>query len=339
MLEAEITPGMSPSEFVELTVLCEQAGFDRLGVSDVVFWPDCFVMQTLAVQATSRIHIGSMVTNPYSRHPAMLAGAVASLQELSGGRMFLGIGVGAGLEDLRINYPKPVRALREAIVGIRGLLSGERVSLDGEMFPIDGAALVRPPDTPFPISVGTRSPQVMRVAGELADIALVGARSFTRELAQRYRDWLAEGAARSGRDVSEIDVAPRLTLCVSVDGDLARRSVVRYVAHYLAIVRPKGFDPARLRAIDGALSRAKGWYFDIDRYDPPELFDLVTEDWIRRYAVAGAPSEISEQIRAVTSLGFTSASLNLAAVQRSSMFEGLTETITNFAKVIDSARP
>ena len=194
-LEAEISPGMSAEGFVELAVHCEQAGFDRFGVSDVVFWPDCFVLQGLIAQATSRIHIGSMVTNPYSRHPAMLAGAAATLQELSGGRMFLGVGVGAGLEDLRIDYPRPVRALREAIVGIRGLLAGETVQLDGEMFPIDGARLVRPPEVPVPISVGTRSPQVMRLAGELADIALVGARHFTAEIAQQYFGWLAEGAA------------------------------------------------------------------------------------------------------------------------------------------------
>ena len=173
-LEAEISPSASPGDFVQLAVRCEQAGFDRFGVSDVVFWPDCFVLQGLIAQATSRIHIGSMVTNPYSRHPAMLAGAVATLQELSGGRMFLGIGVGAGLEDLRIDYPRPVRALREAIIGIRGLLAGETVQLDGEMFPIDGAGLVRPPEVEVPISVGTRSPQVMRLVGVLRPSAVEG---------------------------------------------------------------------------------------------------------------------------------------------------------------------
>ena len=193
----------------------------------------------------------------------------------------------AGLEDLRIDYPRPVRALREAIVGIQGLLAGETVQLDGEMFPIDGARLVRPPEVPVPISVGTRSWQVMQLAGELADIALVGARHFTPEIAQQYHRWLSEGAARSGRQVADIDVAPRLTLCVSSDGDLARRSVVRYVAHYLAIIRPAAIDPDRLGAIDEALDRATGWYFDLDSYDPPELFDLVTDEWIRRYAVAG----------------------------------------------------
>ena len=82
-LEAEITPGMGPDEAVELAVRCERVGFDRLGVSDVVFWPDCFVLQALIARATERIGIGAMVTNPYTRHPAVLAGMLATLQELS----------------------------------------------------------------------------------------------------------------------------------------------------------------------------------------------------------------------------------------------------------------
>lgn len=337
-LEAEISPGMSPAAAVALATRVEDVGFDRLGISDVIFWPDCFVLQGLIAQATDRIHIGSMVTNPYSRHPAVLAGALATLQEVSNGRMFLGIGVGAGLEDLRIDYPRPVRALREAIVGIRALLAGDRVELDGDMFPIDGAALIRPPDVPVPISVGTRSEQIMKLAGELADIALVGARHFTLELAETYAGWLAAGAARVGRDPTDVEVAPRLTLCVSDDAALARASVVRYVAHYLAIIRPVDLDPDRLLAIDAALARSTGWYFDLDRHDDPELDDLVPAEWITRYAIVGAPVEIPDQLAAIAELGFTSASLNLAAVKRDTMQQGLRETIDGVAQVIDQLR-
>lgn len=78
--------------------------------------------------------------------------------------------------------------------------------------------------------------------------------------------------------------------------------------------------------------------FVLDRYDPPELFDLVTEDWIRRYAIVGAPSEIAEQVTEVTALGFTSASLNLAAVLRRSAAEGYAETIDGFGSVLDDCR-
>lgn len=338
VLEAEISPGMSTADAVGLARRVEEVGFDRLGISDVVFWPDCFVLQALIAEATSRIAIGSMVTNPYTRHPAVLAGMLSTLQEVSGGRMFLGIGVGAGLEDLGIDYPRPVRALREAIVAIRGLLAGEEVELDGELFPVRGASLIRPPAVPVPISVGTRSAQVMRLAGELADIALVGARHFTPELAARYEGWLAEGAERVGRDPGDVEVAPRLTLCVSHDAALARASVVRYVAHYLAIIRPPAMDPERLAAIDAALARSTGWYFDLDRHDDPALVDLVPEEWITNYAVVGTPAEVVDQMAAMADLGYTSASLNLAAVRRSDMATGLRETIDGFAEVIDAVR-
>lgn len=338
VLEAEISPGMSTSATVELARRVEEVGFDRLGISDVVFWPDCFVLQALIAEATERVHIGSMVTNPYTRHPAVIAGMLSTLQDVSGGRMFLGIGVGAGLEDLDIDYPRPVRALREAIVAIRSLLAGERVDLDAELFPVRGASLVRPPAAPVPISVGTRSAQVMRLAGELADTALVGARHFTPDLAARYQGWLTEGATRVGRDPGEIEVAPRLTLCVSDDGALARASVVRYVAHYLAIIRPDEMDAERLAAIDAALARSTGWYFDLGRHDDPELVDLVPEEWITNYAVVGTPAEIVDQLAAVAELGYTSASLNLAAVMRADMETGLRETIDGFARVIDAVR-
>lgn len=337
-IEAEITPGMAITEAVELAVACERVGFDRLGISDVVFWQDCFVLQTAIALATERIGLGAMVTNPYTRHPAVLAAMSASLQEVSEGRMFLGLGVGAGLEDLAIDYPRPVTALRDAITIIRGLLDGETIDVKGDMFEAHGARLERPPASGVPISVGTRSRQVMQLAGELADTALVGARHFTEELASTYMEWLEEGASRAGRNKGDIEVAPRLTLCVADDGDVARRSVVRYVAHYLAIIRPAEIDQDRLEAIDATLARATGWYFDLNRHDPPELFDLVTDDWIRNYAVAGSPSEIPDQLRRVTDLGFTSISLNLAAATGGSMKDGLAQTIEGFGTVIDQCR-
>lgn len=336
-LEAEISPGMSTTAAVRLARRVEEAGFDRLGISDVLHWPDCFVLQALIAEATERIAIGSMVTNPYTRHPAVLAGMLATLQEASGGRMFCGIGVGAGLEDLDIDSPRPVRALREAITAMRALLAGEPVEFDGQMFPVRGE-LLRPPAIPVPISIGTRSAQVMRLAGELADVALVGARNFTPELTTRYRTWLAEGATRVGRDPADVEVAPRLTLCVSDDAALARASVIRYVAHYLAIIRPSELEPDRLTAIDEALERSTGWYFDLDRHDDPALVELVPEEWITRYAVVGTPADVVEQMAGIADLGFTSASLNLAAVVRADMETGLRETIDGFATVLDDVR-
>jgi 5,10-methylenetetrahydromethanopterin reductase len=340
IVEAEITPGLPVRDAVMLARLVEDAGFDRLGISDVALQQDCFVVLAACASATERVQLGPMVTNPYSRHPAVLAAAIASIQELAEGRAFLGIGVGAGLEPLGIAYPRPARTLREALVVIRALLSGERVSLAGEVFDVDGAILLSPPAIPPPISVGTRSPAVMRLAGELADTALVGARYLSPALADQYRGWVAEGAARAGRDPRQVEVAPRMTLCVSSDGARARDSVRRYVAHYLVLVRPDdvGVDEERLRAIAEVLEQATGWYFDHDRYDPPGLAELVTDDMVDRFAIAGTPEECLPHVERLAAMGFSSVSMNMAAVRRDTLVAGLRETVEGFAEILPHVR-
>ena len=178
------------------------------------------------------------------------------------------------------------------------------------------------------------------MAGEVADIALVGARHLTPEIVTRYRGWLAEGAARIGRDVSEIEVLPRVTLCVSEDEDLAIDSVKRFAAHYLDILGDHGppVDPDRRAAIVASLGEATGWYFDLDRYDPPEMSRLIDAELARKFAIAGTSDQCAEQLGALLDLGFEGVSCNLAAVKRNSMFEGLRETITNSQKVLHLLR-
>lgn len=328
-LEAEITPGMTLAEAASLARAAEDAGFDRLGVSDVLWYPDCFLVQAECLRATSRIHVGSMVTNAYTRHPAIIAGALQSLHELSDGRVFCGLGVGAGLEDLGIGYPDPIATLRSAVDTIRATLTSGRL----ERGALAGGV---------PISIGTRSPQVMRLAGEMADIALVGARYLSAEVADRYRGWLADGAARVGRSVNAVEIAPRLTLCASTDGSLARRSIKRYVAHYLTLIRPDdiAIDDEQLAAITAELTGARGWYFAHDRYDPPELDELISAEMVEAFGVAGTADDCMRLVERVLDLGFTSLSFNLAAVRRPgfSMYQGLRETIEAFAPVVEHVR-
>ena len=201
---------------------------------------------------------------------------------------------------------------------------------------VGGERLIRPPTHPIPISIGTRSPQVMRLAGEVADIALVGGRYLSAGLATQYRSWLAEGAGRVGRTLDDLEVAPRLTLCCSADGDLARRSVKRYVAHYLTLIRPAELevDPDRMTAVEAALERSRGWYFDHNRTDDDALDHLIDNRLVEAFTIVGTPDECAQQLEAVLDMGFTSVSLNLAATARRTAAEGLAETITSFSPVV-----
>ena len=340
--EAEITPGMGVEEFCDLATAVEDAGFDRLGVSDVALWPDTYQLQILAARSTKKIMIGSMVTNPYTRNPAVHASALATLNDASNGRAFFGIGVGAGLEEIGINPVRPVTTLRETITVINSLLNGEETVFHGSTLNFDTSGLVTPCLGMVPVAIGTRSPQVMRLAGEIADIALVGARNLSHSSVANYKQWLTEGADRAGRDVSEVKIAPRVTLCVSEDSKLAHSSVKRYAAHYLEIVGENGpqVEKARKNQIFEALSRSRGWYFDHNRFDDPELESLVDDDLIREFAIVGTPQEVTEQLQQVLDLGFSQISCNLAAVRRpgNSMAEGLYETIKGSSSALQTLR-
>lgn len=334
--EAEISPGMAPRDVVSLARIAEDAGFHRLGISCIALWPDTYQLQTLVAAHTTRIQIGSMVTNPYTRHAAVHAAALATLDEISEGRAFCGLGIGAGLEALGLRDAKPVRTLRETTTAIIRLLAGETVSVRGQAVTLDQARLHRPPGRRVPIAIGTRSEQVMRLAGEVADIALVGARHLTPALVAQYRGWLAAGAARAGRPADAIEVMPRITLCISHDERRAIASVKRYAAHYLDIMGENGppMDPARRTAISAALAKASGWYFDLDRYDPPALLALVDDSLARAFAVVGTPEQCAHQIRALLALGFRGVSCNLAPVLHTSNHLGLRETLEGAAEML-----
>lgn len=344
ILEAEFSPGMPMAACEELAALVEEAGFDRLGISDVVHWPDTYVVQAVCARATRTVEIGPMVANPYLRHPAVTAAAVATVDEVSGGRAFLGYGVGAGLEAVGVEPSRPVATLRAATAQVRALLDGEQVGAGTTAFGVHEAQLRLPPPTGrrVPIAIGTRSPQVARLAGELADRALVGARYLSPRFAAEYRSWVAEGARRAGREPAAVEIAPRLTLCCSADRDAAYATQRRDAAEFLVTLRPDDLavEPDRLAAIEAALGRAKGWYFDPEAYHPPELDDLVDDRLVEAFSLCGDADDIVPQFARVAAMGFSSISLKLAPVRRPgwSMLDGLRETVRTAAKALPAIK-
>jgi len=342
IVEVELSPVVASPELVELAKLVDDAGADRLGISDVAMMRDSFLMQALCAQATRNVLIGSLVSNPYVRHPATAAAALATLNEISRGRAFLGIGVGAGLSNLGIDQSHPARRLEEFLQVVVGLLSGDRLHWDSPNYRITGARIAPDIAGPVPIVVGTRSRRVAALAGRMADAVVVGAREMTPGALQRYRDWVQEGARSAGRDLDDVEIAPRVTLCISQDGEAARRSGALYTAHYLSLggVEQSGLDSQRFQNISSLAAQATGWYFEPDVRYPAELDELITPDLIQRFAIAGAPRECLEQVRSLAHMGYRSVSMNIASVRGSeaSMYAGLKETLEGLAEIMPDIR-
>lgn len=126
-------PDRDVRELAELAVAAENAGFDDL------WWPDHYdarevsAVLTLCAARTTRIRLGTAVTSPLLRHPGILGSLFASLGEASDGRAVAGLGPG-GFEvktNLKVTTPSPIAATREAVVILRALLAGERVTIEG----------------------------------------------------------------------------------------------------------------------------------------------------------------------------------------------------------------
>src|SRR5262249_23773162 len=137
-----LLPAHTCDRLAALAQLAERTGYDFLWIADERFFREVYASLTLCALRTERVKLGPCVTDPYSRHPALTAMAIATLDEISGQRAVLGLGAGvSGFRELGIARDKPGVGLREAVEGIRKLLAGETVKYPGSVVRGDGAQL------------------------------------------------------------------------------------------------------------------------------------------------------------------------------------------------------
>jgi 5,10-methylenetetrahydromethanopterin reductase len=228
----------SSTELVELGQLCEVLGYEQLWYADVRFLRECYLGLAALAARTSRIRLGPGVTDPYSRHPALTAASIATLDELSEGRALLGLGTGGtGFRELGIAAPLPVAALRETVDVVRRLLRGEEVHWQGKVVTLLGGRLqFSPRRSAVPIYFATHGAQVARLAGEVADGVLL-ANIVVPSAVDFYLERLREGAAKAGRSLSDVDVSLRFEVAIAEDEAAAfavmrRRVAARLIAGY-----------------------------------------------------------------------------------------------------------
>lgn len=119
----------SASELIQQDTLCEDLGFDHIWYGNEKFYPDMMIGLAVLAMHTSRASLGTFVADPYSMHPAMTATVVATLDDLSSGRIMLGIGAGGSrFREMGIRRSSPLAALEEMIYVIKGMLAWETVT-------------------------------------------------------------------------------------------------------------------------------------------------------------------------------------------------------------------
>jgi 5,10-methylenetetrahydromethanopterin reductase len=275
----------------------EELGWDGifLGDSHLSSIDSC---QTLASCAmiTERLLLGIAVTNMVFRHPTVIAGAAASLNEIAHGRAIMGLGTGDGpVYSQRLKATK-LTEFEKGIRLIRSLVRGEQAT-----FPTGKIAIGFTIHQPAPIYVSAEGPKGLQLAGRCADGVILGT-GFDLNVYQWAKQKIAEGACEAGRDPSEIKIIAAGMVCMSEDGDKARKIVRNRIAnraHHNFRFTYETVPPDELAGVKRFVAG-----FDVmrpmeERVDP----DLVNDYLVRRFSIAGNAEECIERVEELKAAG------------------------------------
>jgi F420-dependent oxidoreductase-like protein len=285
--------GMGPKDQLQVVQEAERLGYDSVWAAEAYGSDAATVLGWLAA-GTSKIRLGSAIFQMPGRSAAMTAMTAATLDELSAGRMLLGIGtsgpqVAEGWHGQR--FAHQLQRTREYVAVVRMALARERVDYHGQTIELPlpegpGKALklmIAPVQGRIPIYLAAIGPKNTALAGEIADGWIPT--FFSPEHVAQFRELLEEGAARSGRALDGFEIAPTVSAYISDDRDLARNLMRPVLALYIGgmgsraqnfynrLVQRYGFEDAAREIQDLYLSGKKA---EAGEAIPAELIDMVS---------------------------------------------------------------
>lgn len=290
----------TPHAYASVAAQAERWGFDGLSVyADLGFQPPIPALQTIA-EHSRRLVLGPACLNPFTLHPVEIAGQIAALDAVSGGRAYLGLTRGSWLGDIGVAQGRPLAALRDTLEIVRRLLAGDTAGYQGRVHGIrPGFRLrYRPLRDRVPVLLGAWGPRGAALAAELADEVKIGG-SANPGMVATMSSWLADGCARAGRAPDAVGVVAGAVTVVDRDRDAARALARTEVAMYLDVVAALdptvSVDPDLLARLHTLL--AQGRDADAGALVPDELLD--------RFALAGNPADLAEHALALFDAGAT----------------------------------
>ena len=320
-MEVWLIASASPTHIVRTAGLCEAAGVDGLVVTDSQnLAGDCYVALSAAALSTERIGLGTGVTNPVTRHPAVTAAAIAAVQQLSGGRAVLGIGRGDSALAHLGRAPAPVAALTRYLVVLQAYLRGGAVTFDALDFderlapPLDGLGLAEAPTgsrlewiggiPKVPVEVAATGPRVIAAAALHAERVVLAVGADLDRLA-----WGMETARQArraaGLDPDGVRFGCYANVVAHPDPATARRLVAGGLATFarFSVMHGTATGP-QTEASAAALGRLHASY-DMRHHTRSDAAQaaVLPDEFVDRYAVVGPPEACVAKLRAMAALG------------------------------------
>jgi 5,10-methylenetetrahydromethanopterin reductase len=287
----------------------EQVGcFELLTTGDSQsLWADPFVSLTVAAEQTTRPRLGITVSNPVTRHPAVVASALVALQRLSGGRMFYALSSGdSALRNIGVR-PARLAELEEFGLAVKALCAGKTATWGGNELELRWGSY------PVPLWMGAEGPRTQFLAGQIAD-GVVLSNALDADVLALARANVAAGAASVGRSIDDIEIWCMAAMCLAdseEEGITKLESQLAGTANHVYRFHMDGKGlPDEYREAITTLSQR----YDSRVHATPEkaaanarlVRELGLVDFLaRRSVIAGTPERCVERIREVAASGST----------------------------------
>ena len=277
---------------------------DSMGVhriwmgEDIDIGQDIFVLAASMLLHTKGVKIGTGIVPIAVHRISTLARGTLSLQEIGEGRFAFGTGIG-GIQDLKklgIQLKKPVTTLRETMQCLRELWAGKTVTIQNELFTLDGYSLGPSVKTSIPIFLGVRGPQMLRLAGEVADgVILSGPLDYLRYAVKEINQ-AATNAGRISSDVEKVAWIPTIPTFRGGKESLAKKVVAIVVADMPdQILDMLSVDRAKIDHLRSA----------VESGGPDAGIPLIDDELIDTFAIAGGLEHMVDMFEQIAALGLT----------------------------------
>ena len=290
-------PDYPLSDSIETIKTADELGYHACYSVDETWRKDLWVLFAAAADKTSNIRFGPNVTHVFLREPTLICQQLATLDELTGGRMEAVVSTGnfGLMQQYHIDWEKrkPLSRLKEAMHVMRTFLDEGKIDFQGDFFQYTGLfTAARPVQERIPLLMGgMKGPRSFVAAGEIAD-GLHHALSYSREAYDYVVENVRKGASNAGRDIDGFDVGAWVVTVVAEDSAAAKKAARILVAFYISSMAPEqlerhGITIEEVQPVVDALGAG----------DVAKAIELFRPELSEKLSVAGTPEECVEKIK------------------------------------------
>jgi probable F420-dependent oxidoreductase len=299
-----VLPDPPYQRWLELIQLAEQHGFDYAWTYDShVLWQESFPLLAVAARETSKIKLGHFVTNPATREPTLLASSYATLNDLSNGRMVMGIGRGDSAVRYIGKQPMKVAEFEAACKMVREFMNGREVTWNDKDLQL---AWVRPELPDIPMWVAGYGPKALAVAGRVSDGVIV--QLADPEIISWIMDTARKAAVEEGRDPAALKCIVGAPSHVTDDLADARDQVRWFPAmvsnHVMDLIERYGTDGSAVpKALTDYVQARKFYDYDDHSRVGAAHGEFVTDEICDRFCVIGNTDQIKAKLKELEGVG------------------------------------